>query len=231
MGQELEQTIQNVLKQTSTDFEYLVIDGASTDSTSEILRKYKTKIAKITSQKDTGIFQAMNRGIKLAAGEYLYFLNAGDTFAFPNTLASVCEYLKSNSPDILYGNVKMWDSKVNWLQKFNNINRRFLIQNSICHQAVFTRKDVFTRYGLFDESYQIAGDYDWFTNSWLNSKISKFYVDLTIANFQLTGKSSHPKYRQLVLSECEHVRNKYFHFYEIWIYKFYIWLAKLKQKI
>lgn len=228
---ELKDTIKSVKGQLYSNIEYIVVDGNSSDNTKQILVKNKNNISKYISETDTGIFSAMNKGIQLSTGSYLYFLNAGDTFASNNVLNQVSKQLEKSHPDILYANVTQCQENNKWLTRFNKINRWFLIQNSICHQAVFTRREVFQKFGLFNENYQIAGDYDWFVKSWFNHEVSRKYVDINIANFWLTGKSSSPEYRTQVLSECDDVRKKYFYLWEIWLYILYKWLGAVKQNL
>jgi glycosyltransferase involved in cell wall biosynthesis len=106
-GEKLERTIQSVINQTLKDVEFIVIDGGSTDKTTDIIRKYENKITYWISEEDQGIFDAMNKGINISSGQWINFMNAGDCFIENETLARISPYLDRTCADIVYGNTVM----------------------------------------------------------------------------------------------------------------------------
>ena len=111
-GTTLEDTIQSVISQTYHRVEYIIVDGASTDHTMKIVEQYRSHIAQVVSEPDNGLYDAMNKGIDLATGDYLIFLNAGDSFHADTTLQQMVQSIKSKElPDILYGNTALVDAQ------------------------------------------------------------------------------------------------------------------------
>lgn len=156
----------------------------------------------------------MNKGIRLAKGKYLCFMNAGDIFYNNDVLENVIPYL-NNDTDILYGNCAIFSEKrkkMDCKKPFTDLLSGFASGHTIYHQASFLKKDLFYLYGLYDEKFKIAGDYDCFVKFFI--KKAKFtYIDRTICTFDLTGISS--RNRELAKQESEVVQNKYFTLKEI----------------
>lgn len=188
----LKKTLDSILIQTWKDYEVMVVDGGSSDKTLEILKKnesiFKGKLRWI-SEKDQGIYDAMNKGINLAKGEWLYFLGSGDVFYDKNVLKMVSGAMEENI-DVLYGSVQVGDHPTPSHGRFNEAK---LINQNICHQAVFARKGVFKKTGPFDLNYPISADHlfnmKWFTNRDINHK----YIETIIAYYDETGLSSNNK--------------------------------------
>ncbi|MCC8149348.1 glycosyltransferase family 2 protein [Akkermansia sp.] len=153
----IEKTCKSIVSQTWMDFEWIVIDGASTDGTLDVLSRYP--VTRLVSEPDGGIYEAMNKGIRLAQGEFVIFLNGGDYFHHPEVLSEVFE--KQNyQEDILCGNVLLANS----LDKINRPPRNVssplvFIGESIPHQAAFIRRRLFTDYGFYDEKLRIVSDW------------------------------------------------------------------------
>lgn len=155
----LKRTIDSVISQTFKDFEWIVIDGGSTDGSKELIEQYADLFAFWVSEPDKGIYNAMNKGIAHAKGDWLQFLNSGDWFYENTTLYNV--FSKNFDDDILYGDVTYVDSTnakiVRKESKPNNIDLFYFYHNTLCHQASFYRKKVFDN-NLYDESFSICGD-------------------------------------------------------------------------
>ncbi|MBP9818061.1 glycosyltransferase [Candidatus Shapirobacteria bacterium] len=228
MGEELELSIQSVSKQSCSDFEYIVIDGMSTDKTTEIVKKYREYIDQYVRENDSGIYEAMNKAINIAKGDYLFFLNAGDTFFDKDTLKKISK--NTLKEDLVYGNVVEVNGGQERLNKFDKVDKWFLIKNAICHQAMFIHKNLFLEYGKYNTQNKIAADYEWLLRVW-DKNIIKKYIDLTIVRFLMGGKSSDQKYRKLVLDEYDEIRKKYFNYCDICRYKIYASLVKIYQKV
>ena len=184
----IEQTIQSVLNQTYLNIEYIIIDGGSTDGTVDIIRKYLDKIDIFISEKDDGLYYAMNKGIKLASGEIIGILNSDDTYA-ENTVSLVVDSFKNQPKDILYGNAMYVDdtSEIG-LYDCSDIEQLWY-RMAIPHPATFVRKAVYDKYGLFDTQYPISADYDLMLRCY--SKGVRFgHIDEILTYFRMGGFSS-----------------------------------------
>lgn len=192
----LRNTIKSVINQTYTNYEYIIIDGGSTDGSREVIKEYTNRITYWVSETDNGIYNAMNKGILQANGEYLLFLNSGD-WLFNNTILSrIFELPKS--AEIIYGNLnvimKNGESKLQTpligemltLANFNTNTR-----STISHPASFIHKTLFER-GLYDESYKIIADINFFIDRIIIQNCSVEYIPYIITNFNSDGVSSNP---------------------------------------
>lgn len=160
----LEDTIESVITQTYKNVEYIIIDGASTDGTLAIIEKYKERI-RVISEPDKGLYDAMNKGIKLATGDYLCFLNAGDSFHEDDSLQLMVHSIHgSELPDILYGETAIVDNARHFLHMRRlsapeRLNwKRFKQGMLVCHQAFFPRHTLLEPYNL---DYRFSADFDW----------------------------------------------------------------------
>lgn len=155
----IEQTIQSVLNQTYPNIEYIIIDGGSTDGTVDIICQYLDKIDIFISEKDDGLYYAMNKGIKLASGEIIGILNSDDTYT-ENAVSLIVDSFKNQPKDILYGNAMFVDdtSEIG-LYDCSDIEQLWY-RMAIPHPATFVRKAIYDKHGLFDTQYPISADYD-----------------------------------------------------------------------
>ena len=196
----LEKTIPSVLGQKNVDFEYVVVDGGSTDGSLKVIKNYENSLVWI-SEKDNGIYDAMNKAIGMATGEWLCFMNAGDIFVNDHVLLDISEYLKQSDLQVVYGNiVRVFNSHKE--RKYPIRNNRadavdFMIGN-IDHQAAFIRKNLFTKYGLYDVQYRLAADHYFFLKAVGIGREKCKYVDHDVAYFMMDGRSTHSvdKYKQ-----------------------------------
>ena len=187
----LEKTIESVVSQNYTNFEYIVIDGNSFDGSVDVINQYKDKIDHWTSEPDTGIYNAMNKGIRLAKGEYCLFLNSGDGLLHPSVLSDLFQL--NFDEDIVYGNViKIFQSE----KKLNKgigkleIGLYDLIVDRINHQACLIKSELFTKFGLYSEKYKIASDWKFFIDSIIIGNATVRYIDKNISFFDVEGISS-----------------------------------------
>ena len=202
----IERTLKNITSQTFQDFEWIVIDGKSDKKTLDIIKKYKKRINILVSEKDNGIHDAMNKGIKFATGEYISFMNAGDSFYSLNTLELVFKN-KNYSQDILYGNVQIITDKKSFIEyNPSKITKKFIAFSGLNHQATFIKKSLFEKFGLYNTDYKIAFDYEKFL-VFYNNNCSFKYLDLIVANFYRNGISSN---KSKTDKERNTVRNKIF---------------------
>jgi len=161
----LERTIQSVVSQSYPDIEYIVIDGNSTDGTLGIVKKYRSSITHCISEPDKGLYDAMNKGLKLASGDYVWFLNAGDMLYSENTVQEIVNKLNiENLPDIIYGETKIVDAHNNSLgmrrlKAPENLSwKSFRMGMLVCHQSFLVKRTIAP---LYDLQYRFAADYDW----------------------------------------------------------------------
>lgn len=208
----IEKTVQSVVNQSFDDFEYIIIDGASTDKTLEIIEKYKDKITKVVSEKDGGIYDAMNKGIVNASGEYVIFLNADDVFLHENVLKLAAEKM-TDGKDLYYGDLVFLEKSTGKInnRRQNNVNYIYLCGGMLFHPTVFASKKLFEKIGNFDTKYRIVADYDWIIRALAKNKASCKYLDMPITIFaEGEGASTNPKNRELHKKERKEVQHKYF---------------------
>lgn len=208
----IEKTIQSVINQSFDDFEYIIIDGASTDETLKIIKKYKNKITKVVSEKDKGIYDAMNKGIAKASGEYIVFLNADDVFLHENVLKLAAEKMTDNK-DLYFGDLVFLEKSTGKInnRRQNNVNYVYLCGGMLFHPTIFAAKTLFEKVGNFDTQYRIVADYDWIIRALVKNKASCKYLDMPITIFaEGEGASSNPKNQEFHKKERKEVQHKYF---------------------
>ncbi len=184
-GPKLEETINSVLSQNKKLFEYIVIDGGSTDGTLETLRKYGRKI-KWISEPDSGVYDAMNKGIAKAKGEYLYFLGAGDHLR-ENILERIEKIIPDERLTFIYGNVYLVNDKVEYL---GEVDEEKIVTWNICHQAIFYERTIFNVMGRYDLKYRLLADHAFNIKCFADKRIRKIYVDEVIADYEGGGIST-----------------------------------------
>ena len=160
----IERTIRSVVSQTYQDVEYIIVDGASKDDTLTIINRYKDNISKVLSERDKGLYDAMNKGISMATGDYLCFLNAGDCFHAADTLQRMVDTLHGELPDVIYGETALVDDAGAFLRMRRLSAPEKLTWKSfkkgmlVCHQAFFAKRSLVEPYDL---SYRFSADFDW----------------------------------------------------------------------
>jgi glycosyltransferase involved in cell wall biosynthesis len=189
---ELEATIQNILSQNFKEIEYLVIDGGSTDGTLNIIQKYSSKISKWISEPDKGIYDAMNKGIRLATGQWIIFMNAGDFFYNTHVLEKCAGYLESIDDKIfVYGDAEVLSPTSKHIQ--NQKDRHLDLTKSIIHQATFIRSS-YLKKNPYNIRYRIMADYDSLLRVSSSSPEQCMYIPEVICVYDKTGVSSRPLY-------------------------------------
>lgn len=217
----LRKTIESVLSQTFTDFEYIVIDGASTDNSVEIITEYADKFTYWVSEPDKGIFNAMNKGILKATGEYLLFLNSGDWLADENVIsdffnAAFVEDVISGNMMLVYENENniLWESETPDEFSFETIYKR-----SLPHQATFIKAKLFDQYGLYNECNKIVSDREFFLKVLIIENVDYSHFDRLISYFDMTGISAQSSLtliheRELETMYLNHIPQRVFNSYE-----------------
>ena len=191
----LRKTIDSVLKQSCRDFEYIIVDGASTDESVDIIRASALQAEGLDfawkSEPDTGIYNAMNKGLKMSHGEYTLMLNSGDYLVDEQVIERIMP--KLDGTDIIQGKIIENSDGILYRNRGygkSDIDMNDVMHGHFLHQAAFCRRDLFERFGYFDESYRLAGDTKFFMNCLGKHDASFQYVDIDIANYDLTGISA-----------------------------------------
>ena len=178
-------TVQSIKTQTFDNLELIVIDGKSNDHTCNIIRANIDIIKKWQSEKDGGIYQAMNKGIDLAEGDYTLFLNSGDTFTEPDVLRKACEEINKFEANIFYTDYKVGAEKV-----IQNLSLIYLFRKMICHQTIFYNTHQL-KINKYNESMRFAADYEHLLRNY--SRLIHKKIDVTLVNYDANGISSNPK--------------------------------------
>ena len=186
-------TLKSVLEQTYTDYEYLLIDGGSKDDTVAKAKASGIEFAHIVSEPDNGLYDAMNKGIALATGDYLCFLNAGDAFYAPDTLQTIANAAATEEtlPDVLYGETAEVDEDRNFVRMRRLQTPKVLTWRSfksgmmVCHQAFYAKRDIAPMYDL---KYRLSSDVDWCIRVMKQAK-KLVNVNATVVNYLQNGLS------------------------------------------
>jgi glycosyltransferase involved in cell wall biosynthesis len=186
----IEKCLNSVFNQTFSGFEILIIDGVSNDNTLDICKSYNDSRIKIISEKDDGIYDAMNKGIKLAKGNWLYFLGSDDILFNNLVLEKVAKFITKAKVSIVYGNVKI-NGKTGWTNNSlvydGEFNLKKILIKNICHQAIFYSKSIF-KDEFYNLKYNVCADYD--LNLKLFKKYKFKYMAITTATFTGGGTST-----------------------------------------
>ena len=183
----LKKTINSVISQTFSNFEWIVIDGGSTDGSKELLEQYADCFVFWVSEPDKGIYNAMNKGIVVARGEYLLFLNSGDLLVDDLTLDRCFSH--DNNADFVYGDVCLLDNNELKEKHFpDSLSLGFFYNQTLCHNSTFIKKSLFAD-RLYDENYKIVSDWEFFLIQYINNK-SFEHIDELVVCYDLSGLSS-----------------------------------------
>ena len=190
--------IESVLNQTYSNIEHLVIDGGSTDGTQLEIEKYREKLGYYISEKDEGIFDALNKGIKNATGDVIGILNSDDFFYQPDTIKEVVEAFQYSGADLVYAKGLFVDQKnpekIKRIYSSKPFNKRFLFFGWIpLHTTIFVRKEVFQIYGAYNPGYTIASDYEISLRWFQNDEIKKYFLNQWVVKMRLGGLSTSMK--------------------------------------
>jgi len=205
---DIERTMLSVINQTYTNIEYIIVDGLSTDGTLEIINRYKNNISKLISEKDEGIYDAMNKGLGAATGDYVIFMNSGDEFFLPDTVAQV--FASAPDADIYYGETEMINAKGQSLGRRRHKApkhftwRSFKYGMSVSHQAIYIRRSITEPY---DRQYHLSADIDWIIRA---AKKAKKIVNVHhyVARY-LVGGMSKAKHRQSLTERFDIMKRYY----------------------
>jgi len=207
----LQPTLDSVSEQTFRDFEYLVIDGASTDTTLQLVDQAAIPGTRVWSEPDKGLYDAMNKAIDRAQGEYLIFLNAGDSFASPHSLERIALLAREHA-DVIYGQTQLVDDNRNvvgmrHLTAPSTLNwRSFKDGMLVCHQAFVARREIVPQYNL---KYRYSADYDWCIRVLRDSNRCAYFGDEPIISFLSDGGLT-TQHHKASLKERYHIMCQYY---------------------
>lgn len=180
----IEKTIRSVLEQQYDNLEYLIIDGASRDGTLDIVRRYQDRISRVVSEPDRGLYDAMNKGIGLATGEWILFMNADDVFVDPLVVADAAAFMAQHpEADAVFGNTEQILEHGTYTIRSETPYREHKI--TFCHQSIFVRTDVL-RTHPFDLRYRYAADYEQLSHFYLEGR-HFVHFDRTVARMEMRG--------------------------------------------
>lgn len=211
----IEQTIQSVLEQTYPNIEYIIIDGLSNDTTIDIIKKYEEKVSYWISERDNGIYSAMNKGLEKATGDWIFFLNAGDSFYSKSVLSNIdfVHYQKDNNIGFIFGHVKQRTLKgikpVNFESIPFYLNPKDYKGMGFSHQAVFVRT-VLAKKVKFDERFKLCADYNMFVTIVKNGYVAKELNDVISIIYGIDGTSQRNRILQFkeVAEICNYSTSK-----------------------
>lgn len=192
---DIERTLLSVFNQSYAHIEYIVIDGASTDGTLEVIQRYQDRLSKVVSEKDAGIYDAMNKGLALASGDYVLFMNSGDELYAPDTVENV--FATAPNIDIYYGETEMYNEAWQSIGKRrHSVPEKFTWKSfrfgmTISHQAIYIRRTLTEQY---DRQYELSADIDWILTAAKKAKTS-VKVSGYVAKY-LVGGMSKKRHRQ-----------------------------------
>ncbi|NRA15614.1 MAG: glycosyltransferase [Oceanospirillaceae bacterium] len=203
----IESTINNLLSQTYANVEYIVVDGGSIDGTLDVICSYEDKIDYFISEKDHGIYDAMNKALNKATGEWVYFLNCGDVFYDDNVLSLVNEHLSGDEP-IVHFNCSVKDNEGNEVnvRRFPSLPEHLRKWPCVQHQSVFCRRSILKELGGFDISLKLLADYDFFVRAYLRGASFKTFPEFKISVYNSEGVSADPTNISLLRREVKTIQ-------------------------
>lgn len=221
----LKRTFESVFSQDFQAVEYLVIDGGSTDGSKKLIEEKSEKINFWLSEKDAGVYEAMNKGIRNSSGEYLLFLNSGDYFSESGSISKLIS--DSRGEDLIYGNILVQESEKSWIKKYpESLDLKYFYFESLPHPACLISRRLFNQVGLYDTSLKIASDWKFFLLAVAKYKCRYKYVDREISTFCYDGISSNQTNEKMLAGERKSTLKTHFYFY----YFFYGIYLKLVGK-
>lgn len=226
---DIEHTILSVINQSYSHIEYIIIDGTSTDGTLNIIQKYRGSIDILVSEKDAGIYDAMNKGLAKATGDYVLFLNSGDELFDNNTIQTIVE--KGKGADIIYGETKLVDEDRKIIgdrrhkapQQFDW--KSFQYGMNVCHQSIYVKREIAQPYDL---QYKLSADVDWVIRAAKKAKTTQ-NVNCYVARY-LVGGMSQKRHKQS-LKERYAIFKKHYGTFQNWINHGIIALRLIKYRL
>lgn len=200
----LKTTVNSVKSQTFQDFEYIVIDGNSTDGSAVYLKQNSSLLDFWVSEPDNGVYQAMNKGIENASGEYLLFLNSGDHFYNTKVLEENIKHIKDS--DIIYFDLEVVEGDETFIKTYpNTLSFSYFVEDTLPHPATFIKKEAFLKSNLYKEDFKIVSDWKFFIDAICKYNLSYKHIAKPLSTFYIGGLSSNPKNQIIKFNEKEAV--------------------------
>jgi glycosyltransferase involved in cell wall biosynthesis len=200
----IEKTINSIISQNYSEIEYIIIDGLSTDKTSQIISKYKSQISRIISEPDKGIYDALNKGLKVSSGDIIGFVHSDDILANNSVISDIVSMFKVNEFDIIWGDLIIENISSKKIKRFysgGRIGRKsFNIGVMPPHPATFIRTTVYKKFGSFNTLYKISSDYDLLFRFIVLSKVSYGYINKVLVIMSDGGISNSSWFNKLLLN-------------------------------
>jgi glycosyltransferase involved in cell wall biosynthesis len=221
----LSNTITSVIKQTYKNFEFIIIDGGSTDGSVDVINMYRNHIDYYVNERDNGIYNAMNKGIEKANGEYCMFLNSKDVLADSYVLERI--NVTNPTADIIIGDIiKIYNDKNVYVCYEHKISLYYLSFSTIWHQATFIKRNLFSSIGRYNELYKIASDWDFWLRAIILNRCSVKYLEFPFAIFDTTGIGSNVRFIQIAQKERKEIFLTHFSYYRYYHYKLLRWFEE-----
>lgn len=187
----IEKTIKSIISQSYPNIQYIIVDGGSTDGTLDVINRYISHIDVVISEKDDGLYHAMNKGIKYATGDVIYFLNSGDYLYDTNVIDRVCaQFSRFPDCDILYGDVILVDDKSSkHLSMYRPTPFHVLTRCGVCHQSLFAKRSLLDSFKTFNTKYSVYADYEWLLRSIFLEKSRVHYFNTPVVYYRMGGIS------------------------------------------
>lgn len=213
-----------MLSQQYENIEYIIIDGASTDNTDAFIKRYRDRITTYISEKDNGIYNAMNKGIKIASGDIVFFLNAGDIFSDEFVLEKVVNAFSKADIEFLYGDAFFDDGISEKLIQFNHVDKAFFLDKNLCHQSIFYKPEAFRKCGYFDERYSVLADYEWNVRGFLKYRLKSGHIRFPITKFRLDGISTIDDRRltEIRRQQRRQLKKAYYNKFELMVFRLFL---------
>lgn len=201
----LRKTVESVVSQTYNNFEFIIIDGGSKDQSTKVIEEFSEKITYWISEQDSGVYNAMNKGIKKAKGKYCLFLNSGDYLLSNNVLEKL--FYKEPNEDIIIGRMKVTkDGKlVHTTHSNTKLTLRYFFSETIPHQATFVKKHLFENYGFFSENYKIHSDLEFWLKTIILNDCTYCFTNIIVSVYNLEGMSSDSRNQKLSNEEVNRI--------------------------
>lgn len=237
----IQNTIESVLSQTYKNIEYILIDGSSTDSTNDIILSFGDKITKHITEPDQGMYDAMNKGIRLASGDIVGILNADDLFVGPNVIEKVVKEFGKSGIDAVYGDVQFvnpeFENKILRYyssKRFNTYKFKFGIMPA--HPSFYARRELFEKYGYYKTGYKIAADFELLLRFLYKNQVESYYLEYPFVSMRPGGISNKNFKSNWVLNKeifraCKEngIYTNYFYIYSKYFWKIFEFIGNKKK--